>query len=54
MNRGTLTLGYDWWEQGKFSAHVNVGQGNASVFLPTDAGFTSSPVLRMERSPMIS
>src|SRR6476469_2455445 len=39
MNRGTLTLGYDWWEQGKFSAHVNVGQGNASVFLPTDAGF---------------
>jgi hypothetical protein len=39
MNRGTLTLGYDWWEQGKFSAHVNVGQGNASVFLPTAAGF---------------
>jgi hypothetical protein len=39
VNRGTLTLGYDWWEQGKFSAHVNVGQGNASVFLPTDAGF---------------
>ena len=39
MNRGTLTVGYDWWEQGKFSAHVNVGQGNASVFLPTDAGF---------------
>ena len=39
MNRGTLTLGYDWWEQGKFSARVNVGQGNASVFLPTDAGF---------------
>jgi hypothetical protein len=37
--RGTLTLGYDWWEQEKFSAHVNVGQGNASVFLPTDAGF---------------
>jgi hypothetical protein len=39
MNRGTLTLGYDWWEQEKFSAHVNVGQGNASVLLPTDAGF---------------
>ena len=39
VNRGMLTLGYDWWEQGKFSAHVNVGQGNASVFLPTDAGF---------------
>jgi hypothetical protein len=39
MNRGTLTLGYDWWEQKRFSAHVNVGQGNAWVFLPTDAGF---------------
>jgi hypothetical protein len=39
MNRGTLTLGYDWWEQEKFSAQVNIGQGNAWVFLPTDAGF---------------
>jgi hypothetical protein len=39
MNRGTLTLGYDWWEQEKFSAHVNVGQGNAWVFLPTEAAF---------------
>src|SRR4029077_11732808 len=37
MNRGTLTLGYDWWEQEKFSAHVNVGQGNAWVFLPSAA-----------------
>ena len=37
MNRGTLTLAYDWWEQEKFSAQVNVGQGNVSVFLPTDA-----------------
>jgi hypothetical protein len=39
VKRGTLTLTYDWWEQEKFSAHVNVGQGNAWVFLPTDAGF---------------
>jgi hypothetical protein len=39
IDRGTLTLGYDWWEEKKFSAHVNVGQGNAWVFLPTDAGF---------------
>ncbi len=38
-NRGTLTLSYDWWEPGKFSAQVNVGQGNAWVFLPTNAGF---------------
>jgi hypothetical protein len=39
MNRGTLTLGYDWWEQEKFSAHVDVGKGNAWIFLPTEAGF---------------
>ena len=39
MNRGTLTLGYDWWEQKKFSAQVNVGQGNAWFFLPTEAAF---------------
>jgi len=39
MNRGTLTLTFDWWEQEKFSAHVNVGQGNAWVFLPTEAAF---------------
>ena len=39
VNRGTLTLAYDWWEQSKFSAQVNVGQGNAWVWLPSDSGF---------------
>ena len=39
MNRGTLTLAYDWWEQQKFSAQVNVGQGNAWIFLPAEAAF---------------
>jgi hypothetical protein len=39
MNRGTLTVAYDWWVQEKFSAQVNVGQGNSWVFLPTEAGF---------------
>ena len=39
MKRGALTLMYDWWEQKKFSAQVNVGQGNAWVFLPTEAAF---------------
>jgi hypothetical protein len=37
--RGTLTLSYDWWEDEKFSAWVSLGQGNAWVFLPTDAAF---------------
>ena len=39
MKRGTLTLTYDWWEPKKFSMQVHVGQGNAWVFLPTDAAF---------------
>jgi hypothetical protein len=39
MKRGTLTLTYDWWEQEKFSAQVNVGQGSTWVFLPTEAAF---------------
>ncbi len=39
MKRGTLALTYDWWEQKKFSARVNVGQGNAWAFLPTEAAF---------------
>jgi hypothetical protein len=39
MNRGTLTFGYDWWEQKNFSAQVNVEQGNAWIFLPTEAAF---------------
>jgi len=39
MNRGTLTLAYDWWEHEKFSAQVNVGHGNAWVFFPSDSRF---------------
>jgi hypothetical protein len=38
-NRGTLTLAYDWWEQKKFSAQVNMGHGNTWIFLPTEAAF---------------
>ena len=39
MDRGTLTLSYDWWQQEVFSADVRVTQGNAWIFLPTDAAF---------------
>jgi hypothetical protein len=39
MDRGTLTLTYDWWEQEKFSARVNIEHGNAWVFVPTEAAF---------------
>jgi hypothetical protein len=37
MDRGTLTLSYDWWEKEKFSADAQLGQGNAWIFLPSDA-----------------
>ncbi len=39
MNRGTLTLSYEWWEDKKFSAELNMRQGNASVWLPGEAAF---------------
>ena len=39
VKRGTLTLTYDWWEQEEFLAQANVDQGNAWVFLPTEAAF---------------
>jgi hypothetical protein len=39
MNRGTLMLSYGGWEKEKFSAQINVGQGNAWVWLPSDAVF---------------
>ena len=39
MNRGTIMLSYDWWQEEKFSAKAAIAQGNAWVFLPTDAAF---------------
>jgi len=39
INRGTLALSYDWWEEGKFSAQATMAQGNAWCFLPSDAAF---------------
>ncbi len=39
MNRGTLMSSYGWWEKEKFSAQINVGQGNAWVWLPSDSAF---------------
>ena len=39
MNRGTLTLSYDWWGEKKFSAQATMTQGDAWVWLPSDAAF---------------
>jgi hypothetical protein len=36
LDRGTLTLVYDWWETGKFSIKANVAHGNAWAFFPAD------------------
>jgi hypothetical protein len=37
MDRGALTMAYDWWEPGKFSVQADITRGNAWVFLPDDA-----------------
>jgi hypothetical protein len=39
LGRGTLTLAYDWWEQGRFSIRADIAHGNACAFLPSDAAF---------------
>ncbi len=39
LNRGTLTLTYAWWLQENFSARANVAQGNAWLFVPSEAAF---------------
>ena len=36
LDRGTLTLGYDWWDPGRFAIQANIGDGNAWAFLPVD------------------
>jgi hypothetical protein len=39
LQRGNLSLTYDWWEHGTFSVQAAVARGNAWVFLPTEAAF---------------
>ena len=39
VNRGTLALSYEWWQKEKFSAHATMIQGNAWVWLPSEAAF---------------
>ena len=36
LDRGTLTLAYDWWEPAKLSIQANIAYGNAWAFFPTD------------------
>jgi hypothetical protein len=39
LQRGNLTISYEWWEHGTFSVQANIAQGNAWAFLPSDAAF---------------
>jgi hypothetical protein len=39
LQRGNLTVSYDWWEHGTFSVHANIAQGNAWAFLPSESAF---------------
>jgi hypothetical protein len=39
LERGNLTITYEWWERGTFSVQANITQGNAWAFLPSEATF---------------
>ena len=39
LDRGTLTLVYDWWEPGEFSIEANVTHGNIWAFFPADIAY---------------
>jgi hypothetical protein len=39
LQRGNLSISYDWWEPGTFSVQANLAQGNAWAFLPSEAAF---------------
>jgi hypothetical protein len=39
LQRGNLTVSYDWWEYGTFSVHANIAKGNAWAFLPSESAF---------------
>jgi hypothetical protein len=39
LQRGNLSLTYDWWEHGRFSVQATVARGNAWLFLPSEAAF---------------
>jgi hypothetical protein len=39
LQRGNLTISYEWWERGTFSIQANITQGSAWAFLPSQAAF---------------
>jgi hypothetical protein len=39
LQRGNLTLSYDWWEPERFSVRANIVRGNVWAFLPSAAAF---------------
>jgi hypothetical protein len=39
VKRGTLALSYEWWQEANFSAQATMIQGNAWVWLPSEAAF---------------
>ena len=39
LQRGNLTVSYEWWERGTFSIRASITQGNAWAFLPSEAAF---------------
>ena len=39
LQRGNLSISYDWWYQGTFTIQANIGRGTAWAFFPSNAAF---------------
>jgi len=39
VGNGGLDVGYDWWEDHKFSLDADIADGNAHTFIPSEARF---------------
>lgn len=39
LQRGNLTISYDWWDPRTFAIQAHIGRGNTWAFLPSDAAF---------------
>jgi DUF4097 and DUF4098 domain-containing protein YvlB len=39
LKTGNLAIVYEWWEEGEFSIHATIQDGNAFAYIPTEAAF---------------
>ena len=39
LKTGNLAIVYEWWEEGEFSIHATIQDGNAFAYIPAEAAF---------------